>query len=133
MTGNTHDTGYTSDDDGFATMHARYGGGWDDETDMRDRVVHVDVDTYEEAPRVEKIRRHARLRADTLPHAPGAHWQDVPCLCDCHFGKVTRDGAPACDDRDCRKGGETRARYYAREQERKQARHAKRQQQQVGA
>lgn len=122
---------YTSDEDGFAYMHATYGGGWDDETDMRTRAgdewSHLD-----EQPRIERIRRRRTLSADTLPHAPGAHWADVPCLCDCHFGKTTRAGAPACDDRECSKGGETRARFHAREQERKQARHAK-QQQQIGA
>ena len=59
------------------------------------------------------------MTEDQLPHAPGAHWADVPCLCDCHYGQVTRTGAPACDDADCRKAGVTRARWYEREVEAK--------------
>lgn len=101
----------------------RYGPGWDDETDLRMRGEPIDDEPFAEAPTHARItRRRTRLTADSLPHAPGAHWADVPCLCDCHFSRSS------CDDRDCRKGGETRARFYAREQERKQARWIKQQQ-----
>lgn len=93
----------------LADITRREGAGWDDETDMRQRVVYI----TDESPRVERIRRpDGRAR---LPHAPGSHWEDTSCLCSCHYVRGT-----SCDDTECKRNGVTLRRYAEREQARKQ-------------
>lgn len=104
-----------SDEQVWDALTRTYGGGWDDETDLRQRVVEVEPveDMYADAPRVERIRKHTSPR----PHMPGEHWQNSSCLCGCHYGH------PAyCDDAECKRWRVQNARRAEREQERKRAR-----------
>lgn len=97
--------------------------GFDDTTDMRERYAEY-AEPFENAPSVERI-----TRKPAGAHLPGTHWESTACLCSCHFGQRTRDGAPACDEAECRKWAvqnarkaeqqvERKARQWARKQER---------------
>jgi len=108
------------------SLTARYGAGWDDETDIRTRYADLDTDT----PRVERIR--TRKGPD---HLPGSHWESTSCLCSCHYGARTSAQAPACDDAECKVWAKQNAAKAAKVAERKQAAWARKQARagQVGA
>lgn len=102
-----------SDEDVWEGLYARYGGGWDDETDMRTRGGDDD-DEWGASPRVERIPKR------TAPdHVPGIAWDTTSCLCSCHFGARTSAGRPACDERECMAWGRQNAVKAARLAERK--------------
>lgn len=84
----------------------------DDESDFSTRYADI-APEYADAPRVVPIAKPAP------PHVPGVHFEVTSCLCSCHFGKRTREGGPACDDRECMAWGRQNAAKAKRESERK--------------